>query len=129
MSLYTEILARLQGATGPDENLDVLIENALGVARFERDPRIGFGDADYNRVPAKPLTASIDAALDLLEEKLPGNDSTLELCGSRGAKFSLYAGFDDLPYDGISTMRCPEGACLAILIAIFTALKNEEAQP
>jgi hypothetical protein len=59
------LIERVEGATGPDRELDMLIENALGLAKFERDPRVGYGDADYNRVAPKPLTASLDAAMTL----------------------------------------------------------------
>lgn len=59
---------RVERAEGPDQRLDCLIENALGLAKFQRDPRVGYGDADYNRVSPKPYTASLDAAITLVPE-------------------------------------------------------------
>ena len=66
-----EIIAlaeRVERAEGLDRRLDCLIENALGLAKFQRDPRVGYGDADYNRVSPKPYTASLDAAMSLVPE-------------------------------------------------------------
>ena len=71
MTSRTELLAlaeRVETAEGPDRRVDCLIENALGLAKFERDPRVIFGDADYDRVPPKTYTASIDAAITLVPE-------------------------------------------------------------
>lgn len=62
-----ELADAVERASGPDQRLDCLIENAAGLAKFERDPRVGFGDADYNRVSPKPFTASLDAAMTLVE--------------------------------------------------------------
>lgn len=64
----SDLITRLEALTGPCRLCDCLIENALGLAKFERDPRVIYGDADYNRVEPKPYTASIDAAMTLLPE-------------------------------------------------------------
>ncbi len=62
------LVERVEAASGPDRELDCLIENALGLAKFERDPRVNFGDADYTRAPYKHYTASLDAAMTLVPE-------------------------------------------------------------
>ena len=66
--ILNDLAARVEAGNVPDARLDCLIENELGLARFERDPRVGYGDADYNRVDPKPFTASIDAAMTLVPE-------------------------------------------------------------
>lgn len=66
--ILNDLAARVEAGNVPDARLNCLIENELGLARFERDPRVGYGDADYNRVDPKPFTASIDAAMTLLPE-------------------------------------------------------------
>ena len=59
----TELIERLEKATGPDRELDLAIWAACG----------GSGGPDNGFLDWRPaLTASIDAALDLVERKLPG---------------------------------------------------------
>jgi hypothetical protein len=65
----TELIAALKSAKGPDRRLDCLIENFFGRARFERTG--GFGDFDEVRVEPYKLTASIDAAVALIESVRP----------------------------------------------------------
>lgn len=59
---------RVEALTEPDRQIDCKIENALGLAVFDRDPRIIYGDADYSRREPKPFTASLDAAMTLVPE-------------------------------------------------------------
>ncbi len=71
MTTRTELLAladRVESLTGPQYATEVQIENMLGIAKFDRDPMIGWGDADYHRRPPKNYTASIDAAMLLVPE-------------------------------------------------------------
>lgn len=63
-----ELAAMVERAVQADREMDCLIENALGIAKFERDPRVGYGDANYDRVPPKPYSASLDAAMSLVPE-------------------------------------------------------------
>jgi hypothetical protein len=53
----TELIERLEKATGPDRELDAAIRDAL----YSPSARVGW----------PPYTASLDAALALVEEKLP----------------------------------------------------------
>lgn len=68
-----ELKARLDSATGPDADLNRNISNALGLAG-ERWWRHDYLAGIYI---AEPLTASIDAALQLVGEKFPGFAITL----------------------------------------------------
>lgn len=63
-----KLSARVEALEGPCRECDCLIENTLGLAKFERDPRVIYGDAYYNRVEPKPYTASLDAAMSLVPE-------------------------------------------------------------
>lgn len=134
------LIEKLKAATGPDRELDA--EVALHLTKPE-------GDGAYWSMPlregpeacapgtlwgknrgfrsiledAPEYTASIDAALALVAEKLPGWD--WELCLDRGE------------YDFQLTSRRPELSCtyyagftksspaIAILIALLTALEGE----
>lgn len=62
------LISRLEQATEGSRELDCLIENALGLAKFDRDPKVGFGDADYNRREPKPYSTSLDAAMSLFSD-------------------------------------------------------------
>lgn len=73
MTDKNELLAladRVEALKAPDEHIDWLIENALGLARFELDrpdPRSeGWLD---KRVKPKPYTASLDAAMTLVPDE------------------------------------------------------------
>lgn len=62
------IAERIEELEGPCREMDCLIENALGLAVFDRDPRVIYGDAEYNRREPQPYTASLDAAMTLVPE-------------------------------------------------------------
>ena len=62
------LISRLEQAEAGSKHLDCLIENALGLAKFDRDPKVGFGDADYNRREPKPYSTSLDAVMTLVPE-------------------------------------------------------------
>ena len=71
MSDLTELLERVKAATGPDRELDGNIYNALkpdyaAWAAMERNTTFFFWRDVF------PYTGSIDAALALVERKLPG---------------------------------------------------------
>lgn len=57
-AILRDLLERIEAATGPDRELDYLIANSIGDWGPVDDPF--------------PLTASIDAALALVEKMLPG---------------------------------------------------------
>jgi hypothetical protein len=59
--MYADLLEKLKAATGPDRNLDAMLHH--------RDLQ-GIGTGYYADAPR--YTGSIDAALALVEKKLPG---------------------------------------------------------
>lgn len=122
MNRYDDILARLRAATGPDERTDILIENVLGIAVFQRDPKVGYGDADYNRVLLRPYTARVDAALALVEEKFPGWDWNLSN-NPPGFYLGEMHGEDE---DFAWSVGDGKTAPLAILTALFQMLEKRE---
>ena len=67
----TDLIARLEAATGPDPELDKLI--SLELVGFDPD-RLPTHWPDIGRPasPHAPYTASLDAAIALVEAKLPG---------------------------------------------------------
>lgn len=83
-----ELLERVEAATGPDRELDRDILKALPT------PTDGWGSVWPEHITwdsltllspwAAPITASIDAAVALVEKMLPGRDVNLEI-GNVGA--------------------------------------------
>jgi hypothetical protein len=63
-----DLAKRVEALDGPNFAIEVEIENALGLAVFVRDPKVGYGDADYDRRAPKPYTASLDAAMQLVPD-------------------------------------------------------------
>lgn len=57
MTTFSDIIARLENATGPDRDLDRLIAKETGA---------------FEIIEAKNYTASLDAAIALVERILPG---------------------------------------------------------
>ena len=118
-----ELKSGLEAATGPDRYLDMWIENVLGISRFQRDPKVGYGDADYDRVPPKPLTASIDAAVALVEEKLPGCRIKLERAfGTIDGWYCEIAQWKGETFDSITAEHTfSDNGALAIMRAFVAA--------
>lgn len=71
---YEDIRRRLAEATGPDRELDHLIHSVLvePVGTIIRNPKRFGGAFICADVTAPSYTASLDAALALVKEKLPG---------------------------------------------------------
>ena len=122
------ILERLRGAHGPDRELDADIAAAVGEAPSDAWTRIihkpGVYDLDAGcwikdgvlRKP-KPYTASIDAALALVERMLPGRDIAVYAFGGKEWR-CIIGGHTSWP----KLMPAP----LAILTALFAALEAKE---
>lgn len=127
------LLERVKGAEGPDRELDADIEVALRGGeivqlqnRFTGEPLIGIRRPSTNHYggfvndPCPPLTCSIDAALSLVEAKVPGWSWRIGNTLSRpndvmhGGAFCLLG----------TSSRDVEAATapLAILAALLTAL-------
>lgn len=112
---YADIRRRLAEATGPDTMLDAAIAKCLGIGRGDK-PFIDF---------ARPFTASLDAALALVEEKLPGTMYVLRGGGpsESPAVAELVAGTHEINIP----LAEYEGATLplAVLSALFAALEAQ----
>lgn len=68
-----ELLERVEGLSGPDREVDAAIIKALGFHSWAG--RMSYRDADGVRMwdfGSSEITASIDAAIALVERKLPG---------------------------------------------------------
>lgn len=126
---YTDIISKLEGATGPDRELDVLIMEAIGGAR-RIDPYTFYGPAekvwsfgkyeDESRAWNGPLpyvTASLDRALALVKENLPGWNVRLLDVEEQGELAILWRGKKEhASLDGANLAIC-------LLIALFKALE------
>ena len=127
-----DLLERLEAATGPDREIDKAVMLAIGRAR-EIDPWMFygpgetvwcFGDYEHESVnPALPyVTASLDAVLALVEEKLPG--WTVEIIRlSDGEGFAQVS--DDAAFMPVSHEATAPTPALALLKALVCALSSE----
>lgn len=64
MTKHAELIARLEAAEVGSRELDYVVENALGQARFIEPEKYDPGSMDHVRVH-RPVTTSLDAALAL----------------------------------------------------------------
>lgn len=121
---HTDIVSRLEAATGPDRQIDVLVAMLF-------NPNSGltyedYGDGTFSfssdaEVPA--YTASLDASLALVGEKLPGwTWRAGNLMGSGGPQMQAFCilGASKTEHYGATP-------ALAVLLAIFRALKANAA--
>jgi len=115
---YSEIIARLEKASGPDRELDVPVAIAMGWTNFERSwgelrafpPKAAY----WVEIPA--FTASLDASLALVGERLPDAWWTM---GSRSPLCNLWRGDNTCIGSG-------DGATptISVLLALFRALES-----
>lgn len=138
-----DLLERLRGATGPDRELDGAIVLALGgppetALPFQADVAWTYrgGGEWFTPSPRSigldivwkcpPYTASLDAALALVEAKLPGVSPAVGQNVHHGywhARLSK-VGDEDGPFT-VGEADAPTPA-LALLIALLEALKDKE---
>lgn len=139
MTEITELLERVKAATGPDRELDALILLHLNgwTLHEETNPKSGsfafwegepWNSVCHNCSGWEALTASIDAALALVERCLPGWVVS-DLCqNSRhagdpwGCELSVYYGSDPSKNRSAFSGYDFPSAPLAILGALLTAL-------
>ena len=129
MNKYDGILTQLKDATGPDDEIDKDIVRLFG-EQCDDDPESGpywimefYGDSHMlwhdgvSDIPA--FSGSIDAALALVSEKLPGWDWV-----ARPGFAQLY----ETPGDvwSASAQATAPTVPIAILIALFKALEAQE---
>lgn len=122
MGRYTDIIARLESASGPDRELDFAIAETLGAL-----PRNRFGD-DIG--VCRPVTASLDAAIGLVERVLP---DAYRASGRTGLYPGMIPGSSPYAYwaevgDWGSPSRAGhDREPIALLLALFRALEAQEA--
>ena len=117
-----EILARLEKAEGPDRELDLLIAQTISpdvIVLRQRDDDSGADPYTYWH-----YTASIDAAMALVEKALPGAWYTVGKGKLRDGEplfgAHLLFGADEL----LGLGETDANLAIAILIALFRALSN-----
>lgn len=126
-STLSDLLERVRGATGPSRELDADLYRALG---YEvRQSGDGFwtwsqsGGSDLRILPK--FTASLDAALALVERVLPGWEWSVG--SDQGCAIATvwtpHAGVDDLDVGGPT----PALAILAALLSALLAQASETA--
>ena len=118
------LVERLEAATGPDRELDLDLARALVpdviVSRRNSD------DTANEPYTYWEYTGSIDAALSLVERKLPTDYHFFELSiGHKRAHCEIH---DQRIYDPIGTADAPT-APLALLIALLKALEQKATAP
>lgn len=110
----TGLIERLREAKGPDKQLDLDIAVQLGQPWTYGDDLRGLAPDRY--------TASIDAALALVEQKLPRADWTLEPDGC----WLRQMGDDDvIEHQGVLVGRGGKCTAIAILLALLSALQDQ----
>ena len=128
MSKYTSILTALRAATGPSRELDEAVATALGypITAGQRNYTMDWFPVIHwhgTHEPCPEWTGSIDSALTLVGEKLPGFDWHLSTSDDKSFCFWLRCvmqGFD------MDVIEYAPTAPLAILVALFSALEAEE---
>jgi hypothetical protein len=128
------LLERVEKATGPDSALDVAIACTLLDARQHKAWNAANGLRPRGAPPlpddvfwlrhARHYTSSLDAALALVEEKLPGCQWTVET----DACWLRVLTQDDVDeFQG--SYNCRGGTCtaLAVVLALLRALQSQQA--
>lgn len=133
MAELAELLERVKAETGPDRELDIAI--GLAVGGFERVQRGILGVVEYrfwmpeggwnsgsSTVMIPKFTASLDAALALVERALPGAEWSVghNACDDFVATCWVQ-GVEDLDYHAPT-------AALALLAALLSALIAQAAE-
>lgn len=152
MSKYSDIIERLEKATGPDRVLDAAILLAIEgwTMHEDTDPKIGvfaFWEGEpwkstcHNCSSWEAVTASIDAAIALVERMLPGcevamtdihpdfvneNQNRHAVDIANGLRWET----SDVCHEPIYDLQVSGSAStrpIAILIALFRALEAKES--
>lgn len=115
MTDYTDLIDRLRKATGPIRGLDIAL------AALWPDPPFNLTEKTLrNRKPACPkFTASVDAALALVERVLPEKAQWWDI---------LKSAMEQQGWEGARTRQrvTPETLPRFILIALLSALQHKE---
>ncbi len=135
MSDLPTLLQRLRSATGADRSIDREIGLAAGVLFLDEEARLYAIDRDNanrvygglgNDILIRHYTASLDAALALVQAKLPGNGEISVTRYSRSEGFVWEGEVETTnPKHRWITAEAPT-APLALLCALVQALIGEE---
>ena len=131
---------RVESATGADRELDEAVEIAVrggeavyGMTRYTGEPTVGIRrpNAAYRTgfatEPCYPLTASLDAALALVSDKLPGNNSTLVVLDAALRRLSNGIGNGRLVAADVTADRIARYALAALLRTLSAQPQPSEA--
>ena len=121
-----DLIARVEAANGPDREIDADISRTLGLTYRDGAFGIGYGD-DW---PQAELTASIDAALALVERMLPGGFGTLAYFPESSEAVIMVDVSTETPVGNIMVATVFGRATartlpLAILLALLRALASQ----
>lgn len=137
---YSEILARLEAATGPDREIDCMIGYAVDLTAHLTEDQLSFRQsADCRKQDwaiiaetfapdsglfwsdyLPPYTASLDAVTALIESELPGWVRSVAGRSREGFKASVWSDY------ALSSARAATEP-LALLTATIRALADKEA--
>lgn len=133
MTPLQSLLEKIQGVTGLDRELDILIGAATGYRnRFDGSllsdvlamPERHEEGMQWEGVPA--YTASLDAALALVERVLPGFDADVNIrSGEEPMAAYVWPAGTYIGGHGAQAATAP----LALLAALLTALISKEGNP
>lgn len=119
--MSADIIARLEKATGPDRELDGLIALATGALNVIVEWRYRPGDGRARKL--EPFTASLDAALALVGERLPGWEIVIRI--ERDEKFAnMWAPGSDPNFGGECFYSYAATPQIAVLLSMFRALET-----
>lgn len=116
-----ELVERLEAATGPDRKLDVAIAKALGLPHGRETGWCNNENGDYWVVDecAKPFTASLDDALDLVPDGWSFN------LGNDTQPWAML--WIDMPsYDGVPYRGHAATPALALCAAALRAIATQQ---
>jgi hypothetical protein len=150
MSTLQELIARVEAASGPDEELDCILHSAVALGRrvtedgndiWEHDDRLGsrlLGRLDPGKVrrnfnihvrPGPSYTSSLDAAVRLVEEKLPFGIWSIHRGDPRmqtkGATVLILRNADPDGEDEVTFRDSAATPALALVAALLRALAGD----
>lgn len=131
---HDELLKRLREATGEDRELDGLIEQALGILPSDAYWSVHnvYGDVvehwvsgpygAYNYHSPEELTASLDAAIALVEKMLPGANWRIQFRDGTYKSSAIISREHPTKHFDVWVDRQGATPALALLIALLEAL-------
>lgn len=121
----TDLEKRLEEATGPDRELDARIYHFFGYIEIA-DPKDWLGMTPHGEpVSISPLTASLDAALALVEERLPG---WTMICDASAPEAGIDWELFEPKFGGERIKGTAPTHPLALLLALVKAEKQKQEQ-